>query len=141
MEDIIVQAVTLGVMIISFLTGKYIFPNMPASVTDKLQDLALWADKFVVWAREFMQSSTGTEKMDKVVEQLKAIADEAGLNVTEEQLKAIAQAAYESMKAGEKEGRAETTEAPAMPTIIINTNTAPREEAVAPLDQEGGGNK
>lgn len=141
MEDIIIQAATLGVMIISFLAGKYIFPNMPASVTDKLQDLTMWADKFVVWAREFMQSSTGAEKMDKVVEQLKAIADEAGLKVTEEQLKAIAQAAYESMKAGEKESRAETTEAQTMPTIIINTNTAPQEEIMAPLDQEDGGNK
>lgn len=141
MEDIIIQAATLGVMIISFLAGKYIFPNMPASVTDKLQDLAMWADKFVVWAREFMQSSTGAEKMDKVVEQLKAIADEAGLKVTEEQLEAIAQAAYESMKAGEKESRAETTEAQTMPTIIINTNTAPQEEVMAPLDQEDGGNK
>jgi predicted aldo/keto reductase-like oxidoreductase len=141
MEDIIIQAATLGVMIISFLAGKYIFPNMPASVTDKLQDLAMWADKFVVWAREFMQSSTGAEKMDKVVEQLKAIADEAGLKVTEEQLKAIAQAAYGSMKAGEKESRAETTEAQTMPTIIINTNTAPQEEIMAPLDQEDGGNK
>lgn len=141
MKDIIIQAATLGVMIISFLAGKYIFPNMPASVTDKLQDLAMWADKFVVWAREFMQSSTGAEKMDKVVEQLKAIADEAGLKVTEEQLKAIVQAAYESMKAGEKESRAETTGAQTMPTIIINTNTAPQEEIMAPLDQEDGGNK
>lgn len=62
------------------------------------------------------------------MEQLKKIADEAGLNVTEDQLKAIAQTAYNAMKAGEKESNtAEPLEAltatPAA-TVVINT-TAP----------------
>lgn len=43
------------------------------------------------------------EKMAAVVKQLKEVADEAGLEVTEDQLKAIAQSAYNAMKAGEKE--------------------------------------
>ena len=67
--------------------------------------------------------------MPAVVEQLKAIAQEAGLDVTEEQLKAIAQTAYEAMKAGEAEAQPgqlveAITQPLAAPTVIINTGTA-----------------
>lgn len=103
MNNIIMQAITLGAMVAAFVCGKYVFPNMPKNVADKLNDLAAWAGKFVVWAREFMKASTGQEKMDAVVKELYKIAEEKGISVTENQLKAIAQAAYEAMKAGEKE--------------------------------------
>lgn len=100
MENIIFNAVLLLILIGGFLLGKYVFPNVPKSVADKLRQLAEWADKFVVWAREFMKTSSGHEKMEMVVEQLEAIAKEAGLNVTKDQLRAIAQTAYENMMAG-----------------------------------------
>ena len=82
--------------------------------------------------------------MAAVVEQLKKIADEAGLNVTEDQLKAIAQTAYNAMKAGEKESNtAEPLEAltatPAA-TVVINT-TAPvttTEKVAIATDNAGG---
>lgn len=97
--SIIYCLVTVG----AFCAGKYIFPKIPASVKDKLTDLAEWAAKFVVWAREFLKTESGEEKMAAVVEKLKEIADEAGIEVTEDQLRAIAQSAYNAMKAGEKE--------------------------------------
>ena len=111
MDNIIIQAITLGVMVGAFVCGKYVFPNMPKNVADKLNDLAPWAGKFVVWAREFMKASTGQEKMDAVVKELYKIAEEKGIKVTENQLKAIAQAAYEAMKAGEKEAGTQETQA------------------------------
>ena len=123
--SIIYCLVTVG----AFCAGKYIFPKIPASVKDKLTDLAEWAAKFVVWAREFLKTESGEKKMAAVVEQLKAIAQEAGLDVTEEQLKAIAQTAYEAMKAGEAEAQPgqlveAITQPLAAPTVIINTGTA-----------------
>lgn len=123
--SIIYCLVTVG----AFCAGKYIFPKIPASVKDKLTDLAEWAAKFVVWAREFLKTESGEKKMVAVVEQLKAIAQEAGLNVTEDQLKAIAQTAYEAMKAGKAEAQPgqllETVTQPlAAPTVVINTGTA-----------------
>lgn len=128
MDNIIVLAIQLAVAVAAFALGKYVFPNIPKSVSKKLQELSGWAEQFVIWAREFMKSASGKEKMDKVVEQLKKIADEAGLKVTEEQLRAIAQTAYEAMIAGEKENNtAEPPEAlTATPTatVVINT-TAP----------------
>jgi len=78
---------------------------VPKSVADKLRQLAAWADKFVVWAREFRKQDSGTAKMEMVVEQLKAVAKEAGWNVTEDQLRAIAQAAYENMMKGAEEAQ------------------------------------
>lgn len=105
MENIIYNAVLLLISIGGFLLGKFIFPNVPKSVADKLRQLAAWADKFVVWAREFRKQDSGTAKMEMVVEQLKAVAKEAGWNVTEDQLRAIAQAAYENMMKGAEEAQ------------------------------------
>ena len=127
MNEVIYAAVYFTVTLGAFLLGKYVFPNIPKTVTDKLGELSEWAAKFVEWAKEFKKDKTGEEKMAAVVEQLKKIADEAGLNMTEDQLKAIAQTAYNAMKAGEKESTAEPLEAltatPAA-TVVINT-TAP----------------
>ena len=105
MENIIFNAVLLLISISGFLLGKYVFPNVPKSVSDKLRQLAAWADKFVVWAREFRKQDSGHDKMEMVVEQLKAVAKEAGWDVTEDQLRAIAQAAYENMMKGAEEAQ------------------------------------
>jgi len=100
MKDIILQTVALLVSVGAFLLGKYVFPNVPKTVAAKLRELAAWADKFVVWAREFRKQDSGHDKMEMVVEQLQAVAKEAGWDVTEDQLRAIAQTAYENMMAG-----------------------------------------
>jgi hypothetical protein len=44
-----------------------------------------------------MKESKGTEKMDEVISKLKEIADKYSIDMTEDQLKAIAQTAYENM--------------------------------------------
>lgn len=127
-KDVIFSIIYCAVTIGAFCVGKYIFPKIPASAKDKLENLAEWAAKFVVWAREFLKTESGEKKMAAVVEQLKAIAQEAGLDVTEEQLKAIAQTAYEAMKAGEAEAKPEqlleAITAQTMPAVVINTGTA-----------------
>lgn len=127
-KDVIFSIIYCLVTVGAFCAGKYIFPKIPASVKDKLTDLAEWAAKFVVWAREFLKTESGEKKMAAVVEQLKKIAEEAGLEVTEDQLKAIAQTAYEAMKAGEAEAQPaqllEAIAAPAVPTVVINTGAA-----------------
>lgn len=105
--SIIVMVISCIVTVAAFCVGKYIFPQLPADVQDKLFMLSEWAAQFVVWAREFKKTETGKQKMAAVVDQLKQIAAERGIEVTEDQLKAIAQSAYEAMKAGEAEAAAE----------------------------------
>ena len=133
MNNVIYAAIYFCVTLGAFLLGKYVFPKATQYGTNILENLekmdmiSKWADKFVVWAREFMKSKTGEEKMAAVVDELKEIADEAGLNMTEDQLKAIAQSAYEAMKAGEAANAATPLEAvTATPetTVVINTGTA-----------------
>ena len=133
MNDIIFLAVQLGIAVAAFIAGKFVFPNIPKNVMDKLTTLSQWAAKFVEWAKEFMKKQTGEEKMAAVVEKLKEIADEAGIDVTEDQLRAIAQSAYNAMKAGEKEAAAaepQALEAVQVPTVNIYT-AAPEKIAVA----------
>lgn len=124
MNNVIFAAVYFSVTLAAFLLGKYVFPKVPQTVTDKLVMLSDWAAEFVVWAREFLKSKTGEEKMAAVVDKLKEIADEAGLNVTEDQLKAIAQSAYEAMKAGEATAPLEAVAAVPAATVVINAGTA-----------------
>ena len=120
------------VTVAAFLVGKYVFPKVPQNMKDKLKILTDWAAKFVIWAKEFLDKKTGAEKMAAVVEQLKRIADEAGIEVTEEQLKAIAQAAYEAMKAGEAEAIPAQLEAvTAQPAATVVINTAAEKVAIA----------
>lgn len=138
MNDIIVLAVQLGITVTAFVIGKYVFPNLPKNVTDKLTTLSQWAAKFVEWAKEFMKKQTGEEKMAAVVEKLKEIADEAGIEVTEDQLRAIAQSAYNAMKAGEKEAEAaepQALEAVQVPTVNIYTGTAAAEKTAVATDK------
>lgn len=135
MNDIVILAIQLGITIAAFVIGKYVFPNVPKSVTEKLNTLSAWAAQFVVWAKQFMQSQSGEEKMAAVVQKLKEIADEAGLEVTEDQLRAIAQSAYNAMKAGEKEADVATAlpmEAvqAAAPTVNIYTGVQSSAEGV-----------
>lgn len=135
MNDIVILAIQLGITIAAFIIGKYVFPNVPKSVTEKLNTLSAWAAQFVVWAKQFMQSQSGEEKMAAVVQKLKEIADEAGLEVTEDQLRAIAQSAYNAMKAGEKEADVATAlpmEAvqAAAPTVNIYTGVQSSAEGV-----------
>lgn len=122
-KEVLFSIIYCVVTVAAFCAGKYIFPKIPANVKDKLTDLAEWAAQFVVWAREFLKMKSGEEKMAAVVEQLKAIADEAGIEVTEDQLKAIAQTAYEAMKAGEAQP-AQLLEAVAQPAVVIHTAAA-----------------
>ena len=138
MNDIIILAVQLGLTVAAFVIGKYVFPNIPKNVIDKLNMLSQWAAQFVVWAKEVMKKETGEEKMAAVVEKLKEIADEAGIEVTEDQLRAIAQSAYNAMKAGEKEAAVaepQAVEAAQVPTVNIYTGPAAAGKAAVATDE------
>ena len=89
MDNVIYAAVYFAVTLGAFLIGKYVCPNIPKTVTDKLGELSEWAAKFVEWAKEFKKDKTGEEKMAAVVEQLKKIADELEIPELKNRLKRI----------------------------------------------------
>lgn len=131
MDNVIYTGVMFVLTLAGFVLGKYVFPKIPADVTAKLTSLSAWAKEFVVWAKDFLVNKSGPDKMAEVIKRLQEVAKEAGWNVTEDQLKAIAQSAYNAMIAADKEREAAAT--PATPleavtapaaTVVINT-TAP----------------
>lgn len=142
--EVIFLIIQIVAILVGFAMGKYVPAKTKEEVVEKLNVIVAWAEKFVRWARQFMDGKTGQEKMAAVVEQLKAIADEAGLNVTEDQIKAIAQTAYDAMIAGEAETAIEIEELeecvdeyrPQTTTIVINA--APGTVAVATDDVPDG---
>lgn len=129
MDNVIYAGVMFVLTLGGFILGKYVFPKMPADVTAKLTSLSAWAKDFVVWAKDFLVDKTGPEKMAEVIKKLQEIAKEAGWNVTEDQLKAIVQNAYNAMMEAEKKKQEETAteiplEAVTAPaaTVVINTH-------------------
>ena len=101
----IIFILQLIVLIAAFLFGKYIKPNIPSEtfndVASKFEIIVAWAEKFVAWAAYFKKDKTGKEKMEAVISELRDIADKYGIEITDNQLKAIAQAAYDQMVKGE----------------------------------------
>ena len=103
--SIFLSFIELVFLFVAFVVGRYIFPNIPADtiteITAKINIIVEYADKFVSWAKQFMSNATGQDKMNEVVKQLINIADRYGLDITETEIRAIAQKAYDNMKAKE----------------------------------------
>ena len=102
------ELIAIGIQVIiigaSYCVGRYLLPRINIETIDsvraKIEVLTKYADSLVVWARKFMDGSRGAEKMAAVVGQLRTIAQRYGIETTDQELTAIAQAAYESMQAG-----------------------------------------
>ena len=107
-NDLILVVIQCIILIGSYLVGRYLIPNIQTpEAKETIQDVIAktdliinYADKFVSWAKEFKKKSTGAEKMQAVVEQLTMIAQQNGIDMSQEQITAIAQKAYDSMKTG-----------------------------------------
>lgn len=67
---------------------------------NKIDMIIQYAEALVSWARQFFNGD-GPAKMDKVVEMLEEIAKRYNIDITPTELRAYAQRAYDSMKAGE----------------------------------------
>lgn len=103
-NSIIVDVVVIVIIIGSYLFGKYVTPrlsedtkSMIENAVSELSIIATYADKFVVWAREFLKDKKGSEKMAEVIAKLQAVAEKYDIDMTEDEIKAIAQTAYENM--------------------------------------------
>lgn len=106
MEQIIVLIIQLIVVVAGYLIGKYVVPAYGADIMKELQFMSTLASNFVHYAAQYLNAS-GSDKMDYVCEELRKIAAEAGIVMTDEQIKSIIQKAYDAMKAGEKEANKE----------------------------------
>lgn len=95
----------IGSLIYVFFKPGATNPNIGTEAIDivisKTNLIISMADSFVAWARQFMKNNTGSEKMDEVVKRLTQIAERNNIDITKEEIQAIAQKAYDSMMAAE----------------------------------------
>ena len=89
----------------SYFIGRYIIPitGYTETINDVAQKFNLmvdYADKFVAWAKYFMKSYTGSEKMEAVVSELIKVAEKYDIDISRTEIVAIAQKAYDNMMAG-----------------------------------------
>ena len=104
---LIVEAVAL---LVAFLISKFlpvtkleVLDTGLESTTNIVQEVAQWAVFFVHYARQHLKELNGSDKMKYVVEQLGKILSQQDQSMSEEQITAIAQKAYDDMKAENKE--------------------------------------
>ena len=95
MDDIIYFGIMLAISILSFVMGKFVFPKIP---NDNMEIIEKWAIKIVHFCRQFLAGEEGEKKMEKAVSLLDQIQHKYDMNLTEEELKAIIQYAYDKMK-------------------------------------------
>lgn len=106
--ELIKYIIELVIIIVSFLIGKYLFPKYKVNIQQHAAEIDVilrYAESFVAWARQFLSDSSGEEKMEAVVQKLREICEQRGIQVDEETLRAIAQKAYDAMVAGENSSK------------------------------------
>lgn len=96
--DFITLIIEVVILIAAFVVGKYIIPNISSNAMENFNLIMKYAETFVAFAKQFMHANTGEEKMEKVVSMLREIAVKYGIDITDEELTAIAQKAYNAMK-------------------------------------------
>lgn len=123
-NDLFKLIIEIVILVACYLVGRYVTGNSAAKdtildATSKMELIARYADMFVAWARQFLQGKSGSEKMDEVVSQLSTIAAKNGIDMSETEIQAIAQKAYDSMKAGETAATPTTVVAPVVSSDTV----------------------
>ena len=97
----IVEAIFL---IAAYVIGKFVHtnPNINQKTIDQISQkiylITNYAEAFIIWAKQFMNKASGPEKMDAVVEKLKEVAERYDLDISEDEIRAIAQRTYDTVK-------------------------------------------
>lgn len=113
MEQGIIYIVTGIIMIAAFCLGKFVFPATQGAVNSVLNLLSSypmllkWGVSACQYIAQYFSNISGEEKNKKAAEIIMQVATEVGITITEEQARAIAQAAYESLKQGVGESKEE----------------------------------
>ena len=112
MKEVIILIIQIGLLLLAFLASKGIINVHTSSesigdIINKTNLMLTWAEQFVSYARYFLSALTGKEKMDKVVEYLENIAQRNKIDMTTDEIRAIAQKAYDAMKVLEEKAENE----------------------------------
>ena len=87
-------------VIAGFVIGKFFLPTQTGQKTvEVIETVGLWATQFIHYCNQYI-NKTGPEKMDYVIAELVKICEKEKIQISEEQIRAIAQKTYDSVKNG-----------------------------------------
>lgn len=87
-------------IIAGFVIGKFFLPTQTGQKTvEVIETVGLWATQFIHYCNQYI-NKTGPEKMDYVIAELVKICEKEKIQISEEQIRAIAQKTYDSVKNG-----------------------------------------
>lgn len=102
MTDIIFELINLVVMIAAAVVARYLIPWIKERIgTEKLNTVAEWAKKAVLYAEQVMTSATGEEKKEAVTAILKEIVEANNISITDEQIDILIESAVKQMNMDE----------------------------------------
>ena len=98
MESIVYLVTWIIIVIALIIVNKTLGADSAKDVVMKTSLIIQYAEAFVSWARQFKSNLSGNEKMDVVTEKLINVADKHDIDISEDEIRAIAQKAYDTMK-------------------------------------------
>lgn len=105
MSEIIFEVVKLVVMLCVMLAARYVIPWVKSRIdAENLSLIEKWAEKAVLKAQQVMQSDSGADKKETVMQFLQEILAEKNITITDEQLDTLIEAAVKQMKIAENSG-------------------------------------
>ena len=98
MNEIIFEVLKLIVMVMALLIARYLVPWAKQKMdNEEIRELMVWVEKAVLMAEQVHGDKTGAERKEIVIEFLKEILAEKDIQITEEQLDALIEAAVKAM--------------------------------------------
>ena len=98
MESIVYLITWIIIVIALVIVNKTLGVDSAKDIVMKTSLIIQYAEAFVSWARQFKSNLSGNEKMDVVIEKLTNVADKHDIDISEDEIRAIAQKAYDTMK-------------------------------------------
>lgn len=98
MESIVYLVTWIIIVIALVIVNKTLGADSAKDIVMKTSLIIQYAEAFVSWAKQFKSNLSGNEKMDVVIEKLTNVADKHNVDISEDEIRAIAQKAYDTMK-------------------------------------------
>ena len=110
-NEMVIAIINFVVLVAYICYQKYILPNIDVKTLESATEtvdtayelyqkfgiITDMAKKFVILAKASLKDASGSEKRDWVIDQLKGICEKVDLILTDEELKAINESAYDEM--------------------------------------------
>lgn len=99
MNEIIFEALKLVVMVAALMIARYLVPWAKQKMdNEEIRDLMVWVEKAVLMAQQVHWDKTGAERKKIVLDFMNEILRDKKIQITEEQLDALIEAAVKGMK-------------------------------------------